>query len=91
MVSYISLIMGGSQLTPLVKVYSTPTWPWCHKAKKFLSDNNVSFQDLNVASDEAARKEMIERTGKRVVPVVEVDGEVMVGYDEKWLREKLSL
>ena len=45
---------------PKVTVYSTPVCPWCHKAKDFLKENNVEFEDKNVAEDEAARNEMLE-------------------------------
>jgi len=78
-------------MTKQVKVYSTPTCPWCKKAKQFLQSNNVPFQNLDVASDKAARDEMIKKTGQLAVPVVEIDGETTVGYDENWLRQKLGL
>ncbi len=74
-----------------VKVYSTPTCPWCMKAKKFLQDNGVSFQSLDVASDSQAREEMIKKSGQMSVPQIEIGGELTVGYDEDWLREKLGL
>lgn len=52
----------------------------------------MTYQDLNVAADKAARDEMVSKTGGRlVVPVVEVDGEVVVGYDENWLKQKLGV
>jgi glutaredoxin len=57
-----------------------------------LTSNNVSFKDMDVAKDEAARKEMSVKTqGKLVVPVVDIDGEVSVGYDEAWIKSKLGL
>ncbi len=74
-----------------VKVYSTPTCPWCHKAKQFLKDNNVVFDDLDVASNRAYRDEMVKKTGQLAVPVIEIDGETRVGYDENWIKQKLQL
>ena len=74
-----------------IKVYSTPTCPWCKKVEQLLDDNHTSYQNLNVASDEAARDEMVSKTGKLAVPVVDIDGEISVGFDEKWLRENLNL
>lgn len=74
-----------------VKVYSTPTCPWCRKAKQFLESNSIPFQDLNVASDKAARDEMVNKTGQLAVPVLEINGEINVGYDENWLKQKLEL
>jgi len=74
-----------------IKVYSTPTCPWCKKVKQFLDDNKVSYQAFDVASDKAARDEMVTKTSQMGVPVVDVDGEISVGFDEQWLREKLNL
>lgn len=56
-----------------------------------LDQNKISYQNLDVASDKAARDEMIKKTGQLGVPVIDIDGEVVVGYDEKWLKQKLSL
>ena len=74
-----------------VKVYSTPTCPWCKKTKLFLDDNKIPYENHDVASDKAARDEMITKSGQMGVPVVDIDGEITVGFDEKWLREKLNL
>ena len=74
-----------------VKVYSTPTCPWCKRAKQFLDDNKISYHNLDVASDKAARDEMITKSGQMGVPVIDIDGEITVGFDEKWLRQKLNL
>ena len=75
----------------LVKVYSTPTCPWCKKVKQFLTANNVKFQDLNVADDKAARDEMINLTHQMAVPTIAIDSEYVVGYNEKALKEKLGI
>lgn len=56
-----------------------------------LDQNKISYQNLDVASDKAARDEMIKKTGQLGVPVIDIDGEVVVGYDEKWLKQKLNL
>ena len=74
-----------------VKIYSTPTCPWCKKTKHFLEDNKISYQNVDVASDKAGRDEMVAKSGQLGVPVVEIDGEITVGYDENWLRQKLNL
>ena len=54
-------------------------------------DNKIPYQDLDVASDKAAREEMVGKTRQLAVPLVEIDGELSVGFDEKWLKEKLDL
>ena len=74
-----------------VKVYSVPTCPWCKRTKQFLGDNQISYQNLDVASDIAARDEMITKSGQMGVPVIDIDGEITVGFDERWLRQKLNL
>ena len=56
-----------------------------------LDENKVVYKSLDVSRDKIARDEMVSKTGKLVVPVVEIDGEVSIGYDEKWLKAKLNL
>jgi len=77
--------------TKEVKVYSTPTCPWCKKTKKFLEDNAIAYQDFDVGADKTAREEMVHKTGQMGVPVIEIDGDTVVGFDEGWLKEKLGL
>jgi len=55
-----------------------------------LDENKILYKYLDVSIDKIARDEMVSKTGKLVVPVVEVDGEISIGYDEKWLKEKLN-
>ena len=59
--------------------------------KSLLGNNNISYQDLNVAEDKAARDEMIERSGQMSVPVIDIDGELVIGFDEAQLKAKLGL
>ena len=72
-----------------VTIYSTPTCPWCQKAKRFLQENGVAFEDKDVASDLAARQEMIQKSRQMGVPVIDIDGEIILGFKEPLLREKL--
>ncbi len=74
-----------------VKVYSTPTCPWCKRTKQFLDENKIPYQNFDVASDKAARDEMVSKTGQLSVPVVDINGDISVGFNEKWLRQKLNL
>ncbi len=74
-----------------VKVYSTPTCPWCFRAKQFLKDHNVAFQDLDVAANRMYRDEMVKKTNQLGVPVIDIDGETCVGFDESWLKRKLDV
>ncbi len=73
----------------MVKVYSTPTCPWCKRAKEFLKQRNVQFEDVNVAENLEAAKEMVEKSGQMGVPVIEIDGEIVVGFDKEKLESLL--
>ncbi len=74
-----------------ITVYSTPTCPWCHKAKEFLKENKVKFEDLNVAVDRKAAQEMIEKSGQMGVPVIMIDSKVIVGFDVPAMKKALKL
>ncbi|MBI2582717.1 thioredoxin family protein [Candidatus Azambacteria bacterium] len=74
-----------------VKIYTTPTCPYCHMAKEFFKANNVEFQEFDVAADEKARNEMMEKSGQLGVPGIDVDGPIVVGFDEPKLKELLKI
>lgn len=59
--------------------------------KQLLTDNNVSFQEIDVSKDKAAREEMVAKTEQISVPVIEIDSDLAVGYDEEWIKNKLGL
>jgi len=65
-----------------VKVYSTPTCPYCKMAKEYLSSKGISYQDLDVSSNKEALEEMTKVSGQMGVPVVVIDGEPIVGFDK---------
>lgn len=77
--------------TPSVTIYSTPTCHFCHMAKEFFTDNHVQFTDFNVATDLDKRREMIQKSGQMGVPVIDVGGKLVVGFDEEQLRELLAI
>ena len=74
-----------------IKVYSTPTCPYCIRAKQFLKDNNIEFEDIDVSADKAAGQKMIEKSGQMGVPVLEIDGEVIVGFDKGKITQALGI
>jgi glutaredoxin 3 len=74
-----------------VTIYSTPTCHFCHAAKDFFTANSVAFTDHNVAADLPRRQEMIQKSGQMGVPVIYVDDELIVGFDEDRLRELLKI
>ncbi|UCH12450.1 MAG: glutaredoxin family protein [Candidatus Omnitrophota bacterium] len=65
-----------------VKVYSTPTCPYCKKAKEYLSSKGISYQDIDVSSNKAAADEMVKLSGQMGVPVITIDGSVINGFDK---------
>jgi len=74
-----------------VIVYSTPTCHFCHAAKDFFTANGVDFEDSDVSVDDVKRNEMIEKTGQMGVPVIIIDDQVVVGFDEARIRELLEM
>ncbi|MEA2715191.1 MAG: glutaredoxin 3 [Candidatus Parcubacteria bacterium] len=74
-----------------VTIYSTPTCVYCNMAKTFFKANEVAYTEYNVASDLARRKEMIDKTGQMGVPVIDLNGEIVVGYDEPKLKSVLGI
>ncbi len=73
-----------------VVIYTTPTCPWCHRAKEYLSRKGVSYLEHDVAADKEKAKEMIDKSGQMGVPVIIVDNEVLVGFNQAQLDEVLS-
>lgn len=73
-----------------VKVYSTSTCPWCHKTKEFLKAKGIKFEDINVGMNQKAANEMIEKSGQMGVPVIDIDGKIIVGFDKGELEKSLS-
>ena len=71
-------------------VYSTPTCPYCNMAKDFLKEKGQEFTDINVAEDQAKAQEMVQKSGQMGVPVIDVDGEIMVGFDKQKLESLIS-
>ncbi|MFP4112328.1 MAG: glutaredoxin family protein [Candidatus Woesearchaeota archaeon] len=72
-------------------VYSTPTCPHCHHVKDFLAEHNVEFDDINVASDREKAQEMVNKSGQMGVPVIEIDGEIIIGADFPKIKQILGL
>ena len=65
-----------------VIVYSTPTCPYCIMAKDYLKENKIGFKEINVAIDQEKAKYIVEKTNQMGVPVIEIDGEFVPGFDQ---------
>ena len=74
-----------------VIVYSTQTCPFCHTAKDFFKANNIEFTDIDVGVDQEGLKVMLEKSGQSGVPVIDIDGKIIIGFDEAALKEILGL
>ena len=74
-----------------VLVFTTPTCPWCTRAKSYLRSRGVKFREVDVARDPAAARDLVRRTGQMGVPVVEIDGKPIVGFDQAKIDQLLGL
>lgn len=74
-----------------VTIYSTPTCTYCKIAKEFFAENKVEYTESDVSQDEVKRNEMVEKSGQMGVPVIDIEGEIIVGFDEAKLKELLEL
>ena len=74
-----------------VKIYSTPTCPYCKMAKEFLKENNIQFEELDVSSNQTAAQEMISKSGQMGVPVLDIKGQIVVGFDKARIKQLLGL
>jgi glutaredoxin-like YruB-family protein len=72
-------------------IYSTPTCTYCAAAKDFLKKHNVAYTEYNVATDVERRKEMVAKSGQLGVPVIDIDGTVLVGYEESALATAVGI
>lgn len=76
--------------TKQVTVYSTPTCPYCRQVKDYLTQKGVEFTEHNVASDLEARNAMVQKSGQLGVPVVDVDGQMVIGFNRAKIDELLA-
>jgi len=74
-----------------VKVYSTPTCAYCFSLKNFLKENNVEFEEIDIAADSKKREEMIQKSGQMEVPVIEIGEEVIAGFDREKIKKFLGI
>ncbi len=75
----------------MVKIYSTPACPYCSTLKTFLTEEGISFEDIDVSKDKQALEEMIQKTGRAEVPIVDIDGEIVIGFDKERISQILGI
>ena len=76
---------------PNVKVYSTSTCSYCAMAKEFLKKNNIQFENIDVGINRQASQEMMDKSGQMGVPVLDIEGTIIVGFDKEKIKEVLGL
>lgn len=74
-----------------VTVYSTPTCSWCNTLKTWLNKNNIRYTDIDVSADKRAAEELVRRSGQRGVPQTDINGRIVVGFDQNKLKELLEI
>jgi glutaredoxin-like YruB-family protein len=74
-----------------VTVYSTPTCPFCIRAKQFLKESNVQFEEIDVSVNSEKADEMIKKSGQMGVPVLEIDSAIIVGFDKEKIKKELEI
>lgn len=76
---------------PVVKVYSTPVCPYCQMAKDFLKKNAIAYQEIDVSKNEQSFQEMVQKSGQMGVPVFDVRGTIVVGFNRRALAQLLDI
>ena len=76
---------------PKVLVFTTPTCPWCVRVKRYLTEQKITFREVDVSRDQAAARDLVRRTGQMGVPVVEIGGRPVVGFDKPRIDRMLGL
>jgi glutaredoxin-like YruB-family protein len=74
-----------------VTIYSTPTCPYCIRAKEFLKDNSIEFEDIDLSKNPDKADEVVQKSGQMGVPVVDIDGKIIVGFDKEAIQKALNL
>ncbi len=74
-----------------VKIYTTPTCSYCQMAKGFFKKNNIAYEEYDLTTNLEAAREMVARSGQYGVPVIDIDGKIIVGFDAKALEKYLAI
>lgn len=74
-----------------ITIYTTPTCHFCHGAKAFFKEHSIAYTEKDVSGNSVAREEMISKSGQMGVPVIDIDGKIVEGFDEVKLRELLGI
>ena len=75
----------------MVIIYSTPTCVYCNTLKKYLAEKNIPFEEIDVSQNEKELEKMVQISGQMGVPVVDIDGDVVIGFDRPKIDELLKI
>jgi glutaredoxin 3 len=82
---------AANQQQPRVVVFSTPTCGYCNAAKTYFRQKGIKFQDVDVSRDSAAARDMVRRSGQQGVPVIDIGGKIVVGFDRPKINKLLGI
>lgn len=74
-----------------VIIYSTPICPYCKQTKEYLKEKGIEYNEIDVADDSAKAQEMIDKSGQMGVPVLDIEGEIIIGFDKEKIDKALAL
>lgn len=74
-----------------VLIYTTPTCPFCHQAKDYLKEKDIGFTDFDVSTDNGKAQEMIDKSGQMGVPVLDIEGKIIIGFDRDAINKELGI
>jgi len=74
----------------MITIYTTPSCVYCKVAKEYFRKNNLEYKEINVVADEAAQQEMIKKSGQMGVPVIEVNGKIIIGFNQREFEKALG-
>ncbi len=75
----------------MIKLYTTPFCVWCKKTKEFLDENKIPFKEIDVSKDQKTAEEMIKKSNQYGVPVLDINGKIIVGYDPEAIQKALNV
>lgn len=75
----------------MVKIYSTPACVYCVTLMEYLKKHNIEFEKIDVSQDQKALEEMVKNSGQMTVPVVDIEGEIIIGFDKKKIDQLLKI
>lgn len=74
-----------------VKVYSTAACSYCKQLKEFLAEKNIQFENIDVGADQEKAKEMVSKSGQMGVPVTDIEGKIIIGFDKEAISKELGI